>query len=66
MYAAAILHLIGMPLLLGSWYGLFAVPLFMVGLAPRAVFEERLLTRDLPGYANYMKRVRFRLIPGIW
>ena len=66
MYASALLYLIGMPLLLGSWYGLLMVPLFIVGLAPRAIFEERLLKRDLPGYADYMKIVRYRLIPGLW
>jgi protein-S-isoprenylcysteine O-methyltransferase Ste14 len=66
MYASALLYLIGMPLLLGSWYGLMAVPLFVLGLAPRAVFEERLLRRDLPGYADYMSRVRYRLVPGVW
>ena len=66
MYAAALLYLIGMPLLLGSWYGLLVVPLFIAGLAPRAVSEENLLKRDLPGYADYMKRVRYRLIPGLW
>jgi protein-S-isoprenylcysteine O-methyltransferase Ste14 len=66
MYAAAALYLVGMPLLLGSWYGLLVVPLFILGLAPRAVFEERLLKRDLPGYADYMRRVRYRLIPGVW
>jgi protein-S-isoprenylcysteine O-methyltransferase Ste14 len=66
MYASALLYLIGMPLLLGSWYGLLLVPLFVLGMAPRAVFEERLLERNLPGYADYMSRVRYRLIPGIW
>jgi len=66
MYASALLYLAGIPLLLGSWFGLFAVPLFIAGLAPRAVAEERLLRRELPGYADYMTRVRFRLIPGIW
>ena len=66
MYASAVVYLIGMPLLLGSWYGLLAVPLFVLGLAPRALFEERLLQRDLPGYADYMTRVRYRLIPGVW
>jgi len=66
MYAAALLYLIGMPLLLGSWYGLLIVPFFIAGLAPRAVFEERLLKRDLPGYADYMNHVRYRLIPGLW
>jgi len=66
MYASALLYLAGMPLLLGSWFGLLVVPLFIAGLAPRAVAEERLLQRELPGYADYMTRVRFRLIPGIW
>jgi protein-S-isoprenylcysteine O-methyltransferase Ste14 len=66
MYAAAVLYLAGMPLLLGSRYGLAIVPLMIAGIAPRAVFEERLLKRDLPGYADYMRRVRYRLIPGVW
>jgi protein-S-isoprenylcysteine O-methyltransferase Ste14 len=66
MYASALLYLIGMPLLLGSWYGLLCVPFFVLGLAPRAVFEERLLRKNLPGYADYMSRVRYRLVPGIW
>jgi protein-S-isoprenylcysteine O-methyltransferase Ste14 len=66
MYASALLYLAGIPLLLGSWFGLLTVPLFIAGLAPRAVAEERLLQRELPGYADYMTRVRFRLIPGIW
>jgi protein-S-isoprenylcysteine O-methyltransferase Ste14 len=66
MYASAILYLVGMPLLLGSWYGLAIVPLIVAGIAPRAVLEESLLERELPGYANYMTRVRYRLIPGVW
>jgi len=66
MYASALPYLVGMPLLLGSWYGLLGVPLIMAGIAPRAVFEERLLERDLPGYTDYMRRVRYRLVPGIW
>jgi protein-S-isoprenylcysteine O-methyltransferase Ste14 len=66
MYAAAVLYLAGMPLLLGSWYGLLIVPIMIAGMAPRAVFEERLLKRELPGYADYMTRVRYRLIPGVW
>jgi protein-S-isoprenylcysteine O-methyltransferase Ste14 len=66
MYAAAMLYLFGLPLLLGSWYGLLAVPLMIAGLAPRAVMEERVLKRDLPGYADYMTRVRYRLIPHLW
>ena len=66
MYASALSYLVGMPLLLGSWYGLAVVPLIVAGLVPRAILEERLLMRDLPGYADYARRVRYRLIPGVW
>ncbi len=66
MYAAAVLYLAGMPLLLGSWCGLLIVPPMIAGIAPRAVFEERLLERELPGYADYTRRVRYRLVPGVW
>ena len=66
MYAAAFLYLVGMPFLLGSWWGFLFVPLYVAGVAPRAMAEERLLARDLPGYADYMRRVRWRLIPGLW
>ena len=66
MYAAALLYLIGMPLLLGSLYGLPFVLLFVIGIAPRTVAEERLLERELAGYAAYKARVRWRFIPGVW
>jgi protein-S-isoprenylcysteine O-methyltransferase Ste14 len=66
MYAAAVLYLIGMPLLLGSWLGLAIVPFLVLGLAPRAVREENLLKKELPGYADYMTRVRWRMVPHIW
>jgi protein-S-isoprenylcysteine O-methyltransferase Ste14 len=66
MYAAAILYLVGMPFLLGSWIGVLFVPVYIAGVAPRAMAEERLLAHDLPGYAEYMRRVRWRLVPGLW
>lgn len=66
MYAASIPYLAGMPLLLGSRLGLLIVPVFVVGIAVRAVFEERLLARDLAGYAQYRARVRWRFIPYLW
>jgi len=66
MYAAALLYLIGMPLLLGSWYGLAVLPLLILGLVPRMVLEERTLARELPGYADYLARVRWRLLPYVW
>lgn len=66
MYASALLYLIGMPLLLGSWRGFLGTALIILGIAWRAVGEENTLARDLPGYGDYMTRVRYRLIPGIW
>jgi protein-S-isoprenylcysteine O-methyltransferase Ste14 len=66
MYAMVLPYLAGLSLLLGSWWGLAGVMLFVAGIMPRAVMEERTLKRDLPGYGDYMARVRFRLIPGIW
>jgi len=59
-------YLVGMPLLLGSWYGLIGTVIFAMGISARAVQEERKLQRELPGYADYITRVRYRLIPGIW
>jgi protein-S-isoprenylcysteine O-methyltransferase Ste14 len=66
MYAGFILFVFGTALLLGSWYGVL-VGLLLIGIvARRAVLEERLLREGLEGYAGYMQRVRYRLIPGVW
>ena len=66
MYAIALLYFLGAPLLLGSWWGLLPVPLFMAGLGVRAIGEERLLRQKLQGYDDYAQRVRYRLLPGVW
>ncbi len=66
MYAAAMLYLIGLPLLLGSWFGLIGTVLIALGIAWRAVREERTLRRELTGYGDYMARVRWRLVPYVW
>jgi protein-S-isoprenylcysteine O-methyltransferase Ste14 len=66
MYAAAILYLFGMPLLLGSKWGLLVPPLFIIGVSLRAIAEEKKLARELPGYADYMTRVPYRLLPFVW
>jgi protein-S-isoprenylcysteine O-methyltransferase Ste14 len=66
MYAAALFYFLGVPLMLGSWWGLLAVPFFTAAIGGRAVGEERMLRQALPGYDDYARRVRFRLIPGLW
>lgn len=55
-----------MPQLLGSWIGLALSAVFILGVAWRAVHEERALQDELQGYGDYAKRVRYRLIPYIW
>jgi len=66
LYAAAVLFLVGTALLLGSWYGLGGAVVLIAALALRAVLEERMLAAELPGYADYMHKVKYRLVPGVW
>jgi protein-S-isoprenylcysteine O-methyltransferase Ste14 len=66
MYSGSVLFFIGMPLLLGSWWGVAMLPLFIALFAIRACIEERALIAGLPGYADYATRVRYRLLPGLW
>ncbi len=66
MYAVALILMLGIPLALGSWWGLLALVPGVPALVWRILDEERLLKRDLPGYAEYMQRMRFRLIPGLF
>jgi protein-S-isoprenylcysteine O-methyltransferase Ste14 len=66
MYSGAIFYFLGMGFLLGSWYatGIAVVVIALFGL--RAVWEENTLKDELPGYADYAQRVRYRLVPGLW
>jgi protein-S-isoprenylcysteine O-methyltransferase Ste14 len=66
MYAGAIWLFVGMPLALGSWWSLGLIVPFMPVLLWRLLDEERILRRDLPGYTEYTRRVRFRLVPFVW
>lgn len=66
MYAAFVVFALGTSLLLGSWYGLLVGAILVLAMARRAVLEERTLRAELPGYAAYMDRVRYRLIPYVW
>jgi protein-S-isoprenylcysteine O-methyltransferase Ste14 len=66
MYGGTLLLIAGIPLLLGSWWGLVFAPLIVLLFAVRAVMEERTLMAELPGYTDYAARVRYRLIPGVW
>jgi protein-S-isoprenylcysteine O-methyltransferase Ste14 len=66
MYASALLYLFGTPLGLGSYWGLVPFAGILPFLIWRLFDEERFLIQNLPGYAEYRKNVRYRLIPRIW
>ena len=66
MYGGTLLLILGIPLLLGSWLGLALAPVIVLLFAVRAVMEERTLMAELPGYIDYVARVRYRLVPYVW
>jgi protein-S-isoprenylcysteine O-methyltransferase Ste14 len=66
MYASALLYLLGTPLALGSWWGFVPIVVMMPLLVWRLVDEERYLAMHLPGYTDYRRQVRCRLVPCVW
>lgn len=66
MYAGATLLFISAPLLLGSVYGLIMGFVLIVTIAIRSVGEEAMLKQELPGYREYMQKVKWRMIPFIF
>jgi protein-S-isoprenylcysteine O-methyltransferase Ste14 len=66
MYSGALLLSAGIPLALGSWWGLLGLILMVPALVWRIVNEEQFLKMNLPGYAEYTNRVRYRLVPSVW
>ena len=66
MYSGALVMLLGTPLALGSWWGLLMFIPMVLTILWRARGEERLLLRNLRGYEEYCRRVRYRFIPFIW
>lgn len=66
MYAGAFFLLIFTPIALGSWVALpFVVPLIAV-IIVRLLDEEQFLSANLSGYAEYLQKVRYHLVPLIW
>ncbi len=66
MYAGALILIAGIPLALGSWWGLVPAGLLVPVIVWRLIREETFLAANLPGYADYRGRVRYRLAPLIW
>ncbi len=66
MYMATVLLFLMVPLVLGSWYALIAFAFYPLIIIVRLTDEEDLLTRELPGYAEYKQKVKYRIIPFVW
>jgi protein-S-isoprenylcysteine O-methyltransferase Ste14 len=66
MYSGALVMLLGVPLALGSWFSFPAVVPLAVAIVWRLYDEERLLEKDLDGYVEYRKTVRYRIVPYVF
>jgi protein-S-isoprenylcysteine O-methyltransferase Ste14 len=66
MYFGNVVLMIGIPLALGSYWGLLLVVPGLAVLVTRILDEEKVLTQQLAGYADYAQRVHARLVPYVW
>jgi protein-S-isoprenylcysteine O-methyltransferase Ste14 len=66
MYAGVLPMLVGIPLALGSWLGVFGLVIIVPGIIWRLLDEEKFLHKNLPGYSEYANRVKYRLIPFVY
>ena len=66
LYAGALVMFVGIPLALGSWWGLAPAAAIVPVLVWRLTREEAFLAAHLAGYGDYRTRVRYRLAPAVW
>jgi protein-S-isoprenylcysteine O-methyltransferase Ste14 len=66
MYVGNVIMMVGIPLALGSYWGLLLVIPGVLVLVSRILDEEKMLSYELAGYREYTQRVRYRLLPYVW
>jgi protein-S-isoprenylcysteine O-methyltransferase Ste14 len=66
MYAGSLILMVGIPLALGSYWGLLILIVGLLVLISRILDEEKMLNQELAGYSEYTQRVRYRLMPYVW
>lgn len=66
MYLGMIMLYTALPLVFNSWMGLAVSAAMIAAVVVRTALEDATLQRELLGYAEYVRQVRYRLIPGIW
>ena len=65
-YAGGLLGFVLIPILLDSLWAFLPAGLLAVVMVVRTALEDRTLQAELPGYAEYAQKTRYRLIPGVW
>jgi protein-S-isoprenylcysteine O-methyltransferase Ste14 len=66
MYLGTLIMIFGIPLALGSWWGLATIIPITLVIVRRVRDEEKLLARNLTGYLEYQDQVRYRLLSFVW
>jgi protein-S-isoprenylcysteine O-methyltransferase Ste14 len=66
MYVGVAIMLAGIPLALGSWWGLVVLIPGLFGIVVRILDEETMLRQELTGYGGYTQKVHYRLVPHVW
>jgi protein-S-isoprenylcysteine O-methyltransferase Ste14 len=66
MYLGIMAAFLGIPLALGSWWGMIPGVVIVGLFVYRTYREDLMLIHGLSGYAEYAESVRYRLLPGIW
>lgn len=66
MYTATIFLFLAMPLVLGSLISFFVFLFYPILIVCRIIYEEKVLEKELSGYLEYKKKVKYRIIPFIW
>lgn len=66
MYVGVVVMIAGWPLVVGSLWSYVPIAVMAATLVVRTALEDRTLQRELAGYAEYTRKTRYRLLPGIW
>jgi protein-S-isoprenylcysteine O-methyltransferase Ste14 len=66
MYLGLVILFVALPLALASWWSFIPAAVIVALMVYRTKREDLMLTAGLPGYEDYARRVRFRLVPGLW
>jgi protein-S-isoprenylcysteine O-methyltransferase Ste14 len=65
-YLAGMVVALAFPMMMNTWWAYIPVGIMCVLIIVRTALEDKTLNNELPGYAEYSQKTKFRLLPGIW